>query len=158
MGLKITYRHSFAIENDAEAKRLFIETPDAIMYYLYQKMIEFKKICFLDDIDDIDNIIDNCRYIPTADAQFLVKYTRGNEKKLWRIDIFRKSIVIDNTEKTSEYCPYCEQDVEIENELKVQICPNCGRAIVPCNICTLCANGNCSNNCPLEKLSQILNE
>lgn len=59
--------------------------------------------------------------------------------------------------KSYEYCPHCETEVELSNEFKVQICPNCGKHIVPCNLCPLLAEGNCQGLCPLEKMAKILN-
>lgn len=44
-----------------------------------------------------------------------------------------------------EYCPYCEDEVELKWNFDVQICPNCGRPIVPCSLCE-----GCKGNCPLE--------
>jgi predicted RNA-binding Zn-ribbon protein involved in translation (DUF1610 family) len=49
----------------------------------------------------------------------------------------------------AEYCPHCEDEVMLENEFKVQVCPNCGKYIVPCSICPL---ESCINNCPLDFL------
>ena len=37
--------------------------------------------------------------------------------------------------KTQEYCPHCECEVELDAELKVQTCPVCGRRIVTCSMC-----------------------
>lgn len=36
-----------------------------------------------------------------------------------------------------EYCPYCEDEVELKDEFKVQVCPNCGRPIIPCSTCDM---------------------
>ena len=56
-----------------------------------------------------------------------------------------------------EYCSHCNNEVELVNEFKVQICPECGKFIVPCSICPF-QPGKCSNNCPLEALCNQLNE
>ena len=37
--------------------------------------------------------------------------------------------------KTVEYCPHCESEVELEYKFEVQQCPNCKRSIRPCSIC-----------------------
>ena len=54
-------------------------------------------------------------------------------------------------EKTYEWCPYCDTEVELDAELKVQTCPNCGKRIVTCSMCRACdANDGkhyCSNCC-----------
>lgn len=38
-------------------------------------------------------------------------------------------------ETTWEMCPECEEEVELEMVLKMQVCPNCGKPIAPCSIC-----------------------
>ena len=53
----------------------------------------------------------------------------------------------------SEYCPYCENEVELKAELKPQRCPQCGMWITPCSLCE-----NCKNECELEKLCNKLNQ
>ena len=57
-------------------------------------------------------------------------------------------------ELANEWCPYCDTEVELEHDLKVQKCPSCGHWIVPCSICPLT---NCSKPCPLERLEMLLN-
>jgi len=49
------------------------------------------------------------------------------------------------SETTTEWCPECECEVELEMTLKMQVCPSCGKPIAPCSICKEC---NCSH-CPL---------
>ena len=63
------------------------------------------------------------------------------------------------TNKTYEVCPHCGAEVELEAELKVQVCPNCGKHIVTCSMCPAeAADINCSVDCPLEILAEMLNE
>ena len=62
--------------------------------------------------------------------------------------------------KTYELCPYCDTEVELKNEFKAQLCPNCGRLILPCSICEHTNNKGCHtkcDTCPLDVLdgSQI---
>ena len=40
-----------------------------------------------------------------------------------------------NTKHTYELCPHCEEEVRLNAELAVQVCPNCGMYIVPCSMC-----------------------
>lgn len=61
---------------------------------------------------------------------------------------------MEEKELTTEYCPFCETEVELQTELKVQKCPNCGKYIVPCSICSL---DSCVSKCPLDKLCCSLN-
>jgi predicted RNA-binding Zn-ribbon protein involved in translation (DUF1610 family) len=50
-----------------------------------------------------------------------------------------------------EVCPYCDTEVMLDAELKVQTCPNCGKRIVTCSMCraTDCGDGidYCSRCC-----------
>ena len=52
---------------------------------------------------------------------------------------------------TYEVCPHCEAEVELNAELAVQTCPNCGKRIVTCSMCRACdANDGksyCANCC-----------
>lgn len=60
-----------------------------------------------------------------------------------------------------EYCNNCGSYVKIQNELKVQVCPICGRFIVPCNLCPLTDdehnNASTCELCPLERLCKSMN-
>ena len=46
-----------------------------------------------------------------------------------------------------EVCPHCDSEVELRRDFTVQVCPVCGRHIIPCNLCdhNLC---DCTD-CPL---------
>jgi len=56
---------------------------------------------------------------------------------------------------TYELCPHCENEVKLRNEFRVQQCPSCRCAILPCSICTHGSDAehtkpcDCST-CPLE--------
>ena len=66
---------------------------------------------------------------------------------------------MENENMIYELCPICEDEVQLKNEFKLQICPTCGKYIVPCSICqSLNENGKCSNDCGLSKLADILNK
>lgn len=54
-----------------------------------------------------------------------------------------------------EWCSHCEDEVELKAEFKVQICPNCGRPILPCAMCDM--DFNPCFKCPLEKELDKLN-
>lgn len=41
------------------------------------------------------------------------------------------------TETLTEMCPYCEEEVELVTEFKVQVCPSCGKLIAPCALCEM---------------------
>jgi len=52
----------------------------------------------------------------------------------------------EEDETVTEWCCYCEEEVELPNEFKAHECPNCKTTILPC---VQCENHKCSN-CPLE--------
>lgn len=41
------------------------------------------------------------------------------------------------TETLTEMCPHCEEEVELVTELRVQVCPSCGKLIAPCALCEM---------------------
>ena len=49
------------------------------------------------------------------------------------------------TDKCYEWCPECEEEVELDTRFEMQICPSCGKPIAPCNLC----GGYCPTPCPL---------
>ena len=61
-------------------------------------------------------------------------------------------------DRITKICPHCKQEVELNEEFKVQQCPNCGKHIVPCNLCPLLAKYKCANNCPLETMADEMNK
>lgn len=54
---------------------------------------------------------------------------------------------------TFEMCPECDTEVELKGaKLKTPIkCPNCGKYIMPCN---LCYERDCDNSCKWQKLNR----
>lgn len=58
--------------------------------------------------------------------------------------------------KTNEVCPYCGAEVELDAELKVQTCPECGKRIVPCSVCTACESKEpyCAHCCLERKANE----
>ena len=57
--------------------------------------------------------------------------------------------MLDYPDKVDEYCPHCQTDVQLDAKFEQQICPNCGKMILPCNLCDW--NRCDCNNCPLKK-------
>ena len=45
-----------------------------------------------------------------------------------------------------EWCPYCEEEVELQSKLDMQVCPSCGKPIWPCNLCE-----DCTADCPMKE-------
>jgi predicted RNA-binding Zn-ribbon protein involved in translation (DUF1610 family) len=52
---------------------------------------------------------------------------------------------IDLYDTCWEMCAECEEEVMLKTEFRMQVCPNCGKPIAPCNLC----GGNCVTPCPL---------
>lgn len=75
---------------------------------------------------------------------FILTFALVNKKQLTLINL----LVMENEyEFTYEFCPYCEQDVKLQPELSIQICPSCGKHIVSCS---MCETMHCSI-CPLSR-------
>ncbi len=55
-------------------------------------------------------------------------------------------------DKTYEWCPYCEKEVELLAIKTVQKCPSCGKYIVSCSMCH-----NCIPHCLFEEEAHRLN-
>lgn len=62
--------------------------------------------------------------------------------------------------KTYEVCPFCGEEVELDNNLGVHQCPVCGHYIVSCSMCVAKddKNRNYCINCCLEYLAKEMNE
>lgn len=58
-------------------------------------------------------------------------------------------------DKIYEWCPYCCDEVELDNKFEAQICPRCGRPILPCSLCYPCLGWN--YRCPLRDKEKKLN-
>jgi hypothetical protein len=52
-------------------------------------------------------------------------------------------------DKIYEMCPHCENEVLLDFIFDVQICPSCGRPILPCSLCETCLGWN--DKCPLKE-------
>jgi predicted RNA-binding Zn-ribbon protein involved in translation (DUF1610 family) len=61
--------------------------------------------------------------------------------------------------KTYEPCPFCDEEVALDAELKVQTCPNCGKRIVTCSMCRACdTEGDYCTHCCLNYQARVENE
>lgn len=65
---------------------------------------------------------------------------RGDRKM--KKDMMKKDMII-------ELCPYCEQEVNLQNKFEMQVCPNCKDKVIPCSVCPY-EYSRCSD-CPLER-------
>lgn len=123
-----------------------------------------KKIYQIEVVDAISQeIIDN--KIPNGLASFQVfksqydadrwmeLYGYGEGIKDYKVVEYDESDIEDYvfvempTEKDrfDEYCSHCRTHVDLPYEFEMQICPNCGSSITPCNLCNhkVCDCGNC---------------
>ena len=62
---------------------------------------------------------------------------------------------------THELCPNCNTEVELSDEFKPQICPECGKFIVPCSLCfaireTFTNCGKCVLEYQANKMNKLL--
>lgn len=161
---KHTYRHIGYFNDYQDIQELFLRTADEIVKYMKNGWGAFH-FCEGErdsDIDKIEGEPDENLLSMTADKEFIVKYQRGGDEESWFIDIYQYhilEIVEENkAEPIYEYCPFCDEEVVLANEFKVQFCPECGKALVPCNLCPLNLQGKCSKDCPLELLANEYNE
>ena len=64
----------------------------------------------------------------------------------------------EDTKHVWERCSECDEEVMLDAELKVQTCPNCGKRIVPCAMCTACGDSdNYCSKCVLVRQARMEN-
>ena len=164
MATKMTFRHIGYYNDYEDVKKLFGCTADYVVRTMLDGLGAFHSVTGESetDIDDHKFESDADKFVKTTNGNFLVRFERGSDNgEGWFIDIYKlMEVEVEDTsdqnddEEVYEYCPYCEDEVKLDNEFKVQICPNCGHAIVPCSICPL---DSCSANCPLDVLCRQKN-
>lgn len=164
MAKKETFRHYGYFEGEY-AKKIYDKHADEIIaiingnpeFHLQEGNID----------TDIDNPACDCMfgYEMSTNEDYLIRYERGNSNdEDWFIDVFKRKIVdvIETPNNANdgviEYCPHCDTEVTLTDEFKVQICPECGKYIVPCNLCPLLVENKCRGNCPLDALARKMNE
>ena len=159
-----TYKHIGYYNDFIDCNHLFDKSADYVVAYMKAYLGSFHKVdfdeeCTISEVSEEDK--DVHFFEKTTDGVYYVRYEKGNDKgEGWYIDIY-KSVESDN--KVQEYCGYCEEYVLLDPELKVQKCPNCGKAIVPCgSLCPMLTDENSVNRncacCPLSKLCDEMNE
>lgn len=158
-----TYKHIGYYNDVDDCKFLFAESPEYIVNYIACGFGNFHSVNGDDDTDVIwGDEHDMLLFQKTADERYIVRYERGNGIEGWYIDVYQlREEEPDN--RVEEYCGECDTYVMLENELKVQKCPNCGKAIVPCSaLCPMLFGDyshlqNCSS-CPLATLCEETNK
>lgn len=163
--MKKTYKHIGYYNDIDDCKTLFTETADSVVNSMKDNFGAFHSVDGEEDTDVTwGDEPDMHLFLKTSDEQYLVRYERGNDKEGWFIDIYElrneENTPIDDS--VEEYCGHCDTYVPLTNELKVQKCPNCGRAIVPCSICPMLEQDNYPlmkcGSCPLAKLCEDSNK
>lgn len=165
MATKMTFRHIGYYNDYEDVKKLFGRTANFIVQTMLDGLGAFHSVTGESetDIDDPKFETDADKFVKTENGNYLVRFERGSDDgEGWFIDIYKLMEVEvedasdeDKDKGVYEYCPYCENEVVLDNEFKVQVCPECGHAIVPCNICPL---DDCCSNCPLDVLCRQRNE
>ena len=165
MVTKMTFRHIGYYNDYEDVKNLFGRTANFVVQTMLDGLGAFHSVPGESetDIDDPKFETDADKFVKTDNGNYLVRFERGNNNgEGWFIDIYKlMEVEVEDTsnevedEEVYEYCPYCENEVVLDNELKVQVCPECGHAIVPCNICPL---DDCCSHCPLDALCRQRNE
>ena len=173
MATKTTFRHIGYYSDYEDITKLFGRSADFIVNAYRDALGSFHRTaggCDT-DIDDYNDEHDANAFQLTTDKLYLVRFERGaNDGEGWYIDIYKLTEIEvdddddqdtndeddnDEDDTVEEYCPYCENEVYLKNEFKVQTCPDCGHAIVPCSICPL---DECRSVCPLDALCRQKNE
>lgn len=164
MATKMTFRHIGYYNDYEDVKNLFGRTANYVVQTMLDGLGAFHRVTGESetDIDDHKIESDADKFVKTENGNYLVRFERGSENgEGWFIDIYKLMEVEvedtgeDDDNKVYEYCSYCENEVILDNEFKVQVCPDCGHAIVPCSICPL---DSCCTNCPLDVLCRQKND
>lgn len=168
MATKMTFRHIGYYNDYEDVKTLFGRTATFVVQTMLDGLGAFHSVTGQSetDIDDHKIESDADKFVKTENGNYLVRFERGSENgEGWFIDIYKLMEVEvedtgedtdeDDDNKVYEYCPHCENEVILNDEFKVQVCPDCGHAIVPCSICPL---ESCCSNCPLDALCRQKND
>ena len=163
MATKMTFRHIGYYNDYEDVKNLFGRTATFVVQTMLDGLGAFHRVTGESetDIDDHKIESDADKFVKTENGNYLVRFERGSENgEGWFIDIYKLMEVEvedtgeDDDNKVYEYCPHCENEVVLNNEFKVQVCPDCGHAIVPCSICPL---ESCCSTCALDVLCRQKN-
>lgn len=158
--IKTNFRHLGYYSELQDIRDLFGRNADYIVKYMLNEFGAFTKQ--KGNVDtDISGFTDKYNpneYQLTTNGDYLVRFERGtNNDEDWFIDIYERyvvEVINEDDEYIWEYCPHCDMEVKLPCELKVHICPNCGKHIVACS---LCETSSCASKCPLETLCCKLN-
>lgn len=159
--IKSKFRHLGYYSEFQDIRDLFTRSADYIVKYMQNDFGVFHKQKGNVDTDIefmIEDGLNPNEYQFTTDNLFLVRFERGTSSdEDWFIDIYERYFIEmpdEDDDSIWEYCPHCDMEVKIPYELKVHICPNCGKHIVACK---LCETRSCASKCPLDALCRKLN-
>lgn len=85
--------------------------------------------------EDFGDCLENLNNISNASFEEQKASRELYKKALEYIKRYEENSLLDKLEKIYELCSYCNQEVELENKLEPQKCPNCKKIIMPCSIC-----------------------
>lgn len=105
-------------------------------------MEDFKNQNFFTDFEKMRDFAELSKEEFLASYSYLTEDEYDNTKRLYDVSII-------------EYCPHCENEQVIECKFDVQICPNCGRPILPCSLCDDCVWWK---KCPLYDKEMEMNK
>lgn len=151
----ISFKH-IGYYHGVDAVQYYAEPADAIIRAMKKGLGAFYNVdpSSETDIYDIDKENDKEQFSYSADKNYLVRKEKGANEPTWEgwyIDIYE---AVEGF-TTEEYCSNCNSFVKLPSDFAVQICPECGGAIVPCNICPLNDDERACANCPLAKYAEI---
>lgn len=76
-------------------------------------------------------------FIRLTKEEFLASYSYLTEQEYNNTQTLYKY-------STFEWCPYCEEEVVLQDIFEVQVCPSCGELLAPCSLCETRKCNTCS--------------
>ena len=162
---KRVYRHVGYWNDETDCQFLLNKDANAIINFFRSGYGDLRK-CDGESDSDIAELFtseqDHRQMTITDDRAYLVRKEIGVPNcGGWYIDIYQL-IEIDETGErvsTQEYCAECDTYVDLLPEFKVQVCPECGEPVVPCNLCPLLEESKCdSSKCPLARQAELIRQ
>lgn len=157
---KKVYRH-IGYYSDEDALALSHQNADYIVAVMITqtRLFHATKGESESDIEDVNAESDRNQFEKTLNGDYLVRYQNGCSRgEGWYIDIYKLTEIDESFEDTTEeYCSECGSTITLPAEFKIHVCPECGKHLVPCNLCPLDESRNCTK-CPLSVLAEKLNE
>lgn len=162
---KRVYRHVGYWNDETDCQFLINKDANAIINFFRSGYGDLRK-CDGESDSDIAELFtseqDHRQMTITDDRAYLVRKEIGVPNcGGWYIDIYQLIEINEVGERisTQEYCSECDTYVDLLPELKVQVCPECGEPVVPCNLCPLLEESRCdSSKCPLARQAELIRQ